>query len=74
MTPINSSNIVKGIIVYYKYSKVDGEPNGPFKVRGFHRDYEGEHLLLRQNKIDGEDRTVSLATDEDFGAPLFYTP
>jgi len=73
MKAVDSSNLTKGMVVHYRYSLTTGEPIGPFKVQGFHRDHEGQHVTLREHVIGGDDRTVLLATDDDFGTPLFYT-
>ena len=72
MKQISHDDMTRNSKVYYRYDKTTSAPVGPFTVQGFYRNHEGKHVTLRNE--DGEDRTVLLATDEDFGAPLFYTP
>ena len=73
MHNIEHSNLKKGMTVYYCHPKVDAEPDGPFVVNDFYRDHEGNHVILKRKKLRGEVRRVSLAHDDDYGAPSFYT-
>lgn len=74
MQKISSKELKKGMIVKYIYSVYEhtGTPAGPFKVAGFHRDHEGEHVLLHGLTMGKNERRVSLAVDVAFGFPIFY--
>lgn len=75
LNPIDHSDLTSGTAVYYGYTLKMREPTGPFKVKMRSRDHSGEFVMLTTKDDDGtvDDRRVSLADDEDYGLPIFYT-
>jgi hypothetical protein len=69
MAVIEYNDLTKGQKVYYTYTTMDAV-YGPFTVVSKYRNYQGENVFLRGK--GGDVRSVLLADDEDFGAPLFY--
>lgn len=55
--------------VWYKYENSQYPADGPFKIKAKYSNYQGEHVTLHNR--DG-DRDVLLASDDDYGEPIFY--
>jgi hypothetical protein len=68
-TRIEANGLIAGLKVHYKYDLTS--LYGPFKVMKTFRDHEGAKVLLRDS--NGNDRSIALADDEDYGSLSFYT-
>jgi hypothetical protein len=68
-TRIDSGAVTTGQTVYFKYDLT--ALSGPYKVVKTYRDHEGAKVLLRDS--EGNERPITIADDEDYGALSFYT-
>lgn len=68
---IDIKSLAKGMQVYFKYDRTS--MSGPFIVTSLYRDHEGPQVVLRGTGHNhGNNRTILLADDEDYGALSFY--
>ena len=68
---IDKSKLHKDQTVWYCYER---RPDimGPFLVKSFARDHRGLAVILRTPMGRVDERRVALASDDDYGEPLFY--
>ena len=71
MKTIDHSEVKTGMTVYYWYGTTPTQ--GPFTVSKVWRDHRGLCALLR-GRHDDNDRTITLADDEDYGALYIAIP
>lgn len=66
---IEHGQLNKDQTVWYRYENSTAPASGPFKVLDFYNNHEGRNVRLSGN---GDVRNVCLASDDDYGEPLFY--
>jgi len=66
---IDTQKLAKGQKVWYCYEE-RRDLMGPFTVKTFTSGHQGQLVILVE--VGQPDRIVSLATDDDYGDPLFY--
>lgn len=70
--PLDHAGVFTGQTIYYRYEASNlSDLYGPFKVVRSFRDHEGSKLSIRDE--EGNERPISLADDEDYGALCLYT-
>lgn len=73
MQRIDHDELHVGLVVYYKYENTESPPSGPFRVAKFFANHAGKQVVLtKHNPTD--DVIVKLASDDDYGEPIFYKP
>ncbi len=69
LSKVEHASVSAGMSIYYRYDMTD--LFGPYTVVKTFRDHDGAKALLRAG---GNDRSILLADDEDYGALYIYTP
>ncbi len=66
---IEHRQLTKGQKVWYRYENSEYPASGPFDVLDFFNNHEGRNVRLAAG---GDVRNVCLASDDDYGQPIFY--